>query len=477
MADPVGWASDRGGVFLWSRQREVARSLVDHKRVAVQSAHGVGKSFLAATLAAWWVDVHPADETMVVTTAPSLDQVHAILWEEIRGLHDRANLAGVVQRTDRWLVGGRLVGMGRKPPDYSESAFQGIHRRYVLVILDEACGIPAWLWTAVETITTGDECRILAIGNPDDPNSHFRFLCQGRPGWEHHKISCADSPNFTGEEIPESLRGLLTSTTWAEDRAAEWGTDNPLYIAKVLGEFPSDHPWSVVRMSDVSSCRIGAPRAPREMLPVELGVDVGGGLDETVVRERRGMVAGREWKELSDQPETISRLILHALRETGATAVKIDSIGVGAGVVGELKNLKAAGIHNAKVYGVNVAEKAHDPVKYFNLRSQLWWEAGRLAAQDRAVDFSRMENADTTVAQLLETHYEHDLKGRVKVEPKDEIRKRAGRSPDNADALLLAYYTPRSTATDWFEAVMGPGAEPLDLGNLPDVPLYPGLAA
>jgi len=461
--DPVGWAGERGGVFLWSRQREIARKLVDHKRVAVQSAHGVGKSFLAATLAAWWVDVHPADETMVVTTAPSLDQVHAILWEEIRGLHDRAGLSGVVQRTDRWLVGGRLVGMGRKPPDYSESAFQGIHRRFVLVILDEACGIPAWLWTAVETITTGDDCRIMAIGNPDDPNSHFRFLCQGRPGWEHVKISCFDSPNFTDEEIPESLRGLLTSKQWAEDRAAEWGTDNPLYIAKVLGEFPSDHPWSVVRMSDVSSCRIGTPRTAQEMLPVELGVDVGGGLDETVVRERRGMVAGREWRELSDQPETISRLILRALKESGATSVKIDSIGVGAGVVGEMKNLKAAGVHDARVYGVNVAEKAHDPSKYFNLRSQLWWECGRLAAQDRAVDFSRMENADSTVAQLLETHYEHDLKGRVKVEPKDEIRKRIGRSPDNADALLLAYYHPRSTATDWFEAAMGGMAGSLDL--------------
>jgi hypothetical protein len=417
------------------------------------------------------VDTHPADETMVVTTAPSLDQVHAILWEEIRGLHSRAGLPGVVQKTDRWVVGGRLVGMGRKPPDYSESAFSGIHRRYVLVLLDEACGIPAWLWTAVETITTGDDCRILAIGNPDDPQSHFRYVCSGRPGWESFKISCFDSPNFTGEEIPESLRGLLTSKQWAEDRAADWGTDNPLYVAKVLGEFPTDNPWSVVRMSDVSSCRIATPRVSQELLPVELGVDVGGGLDETVIRERRGMVAGREWRELSDQPETISRLILRAIKESGATAVKIDSIGVGAGVVGEMRNLKAAGVHNARITGVNVAEKASDPSKYFNLRSQLWWEVGRLSSQDRAWDLSRMDNADTTVAQLLETHYGHDLKGRVKVEPKDDIRKRIGRSPDNADALLLAFYVPHSGATEWFEAAMQGGG-----GFFPQTPLV-GIAA
>jgi len=454
--DPATWATERADVFLWSKQREIAQSIVDNRRTAVQSAHGLGKSFLAATLAAWWIDVHPPEETMVVTTAPSLDQVHAILWEEIRGLHDHAGLAGVVQRTDRWLVDGRLVGMGRKPPDYSESAFQGIHRRFVLVILDEACGIPAWLWTAVETITTGDQCRILAIGNPDDPNSHFRRLCQGTPGWESFKISCFDSPNFTGEEVPEKLKELLTGQRWVDDRKAEWGEDNPLYIAKVLGEFPTDHPWSVVRMTDVYACslEVPVPRTNAELLPVELGVDVGGGGDETVIRERRGKVAGREWREFSDKPERISRLIVHALKESGATSVKVDSIGVGAGVVGELRNLKELGFHSAKVYGVNVAEKASAPDQYFNLRSQLWWEVGRLASQDRAWDLSRMENRDNTVAQLLEVRYSHDLKGRVKVEPKDDVRSRLGRSPDNADALLLAYYQPTSDATEYFEYLL-----------------------
>ncbi len=451
--DPARWALERADVFLWSLQREIAGSVARNRRTAVQSAHGLGKSFLAATLAAWWIDVHPPDDTMVVTTAPSLDQVHAILWEEIRGLHDRAGLRGVVQRTDRWLVGDRLVGMGRKPPDYSESAFQGIHRRYVLVILDEACGIPQWLWTAVETITTGDDCRILAIGNPDDPNSHFRRLCQGTPGWESFKISCFDSPNFTGEEVPQRLRDVLTGPGWVEGRRAEWGEDNPLWIAKVLGEFPTDHPWSVIRLTDLYACQIAAPRTDEERTPVELGVDPAGGGDETVIRERRGMVAGREWTERSDRPETISRLILHAIRATGATSVKIDSIGIGAGLVGEMRNLRQTGAHGADIIAVNVAERATEPNTYFNLRSQLWWEVGRLAAEQRLMDLSRMENADRAVGQLLEPRYSHDLKGRIKVEPKDDLRKRLGRSPDNAEALLLAYYQPAKSTTEWFDLI------------------------
>lgn len=455
--DPVKWANDRCGIFLWSIQREIAHSIVTNKRTAVQSCHGVGKSFLAATMAAWWVDTHDPAETLVVTTAPSLDQVHGVLWEEIRGIHSRASLPGVVQRTDRWLVGERLVGVGRKPPDHSESAFQGYHRKYVLVILDEACGIPEWLWTAVETITTADTCRILAIGNPDDPNSKFRHVCESSRGssWESFKISAFDSPNFTDEDVPDKVRELLTTRTWVSDRAKEWGEDNPLYIAKVMGEFPSDHPWSVVRLTDVYTCRIGAPRSKEEQLPVHLGVDVGGGGDETIIRERRGMVAGREWKETSDRPERIARLVLHAINETGATDVKIDSIGVGAGLVGELRNLKELGAHNARIHGVNVSEKATRPDLYFNLRSQLWWEVGRLASEQGAWDLSQMENADATVAQLLEPRYEHDLKGRIKVEPKDDVRKRLNRSPDNADALLLAFFTPNAFATEWFEALSG----------------------
>ena len=455
--DPVRWAKERCGIHLWSVQQEIAYSVAQNKRTAVQSAHGIGKSFLAAALAAWWVDTHDPAETMVVSTAPSLDQVHAILWEEIRGIHSRAGLSGVVQRTDRWLVGDRLVGMGRKPPDHNEAAFSGIHRKYVLVILDEACGIPEWLWTGVETITTADTCRILAIGNPDDPSSHFKDVCTGgrKSNWVSFKISCFDSPNFTGEDVPDSLRELLTPIQWAEDRKTEWGETNPLYIAKVLGEFPTDNPMSVVRMSDTYACRLEQVRSKEELLPVELGVDVGGGGDDTIIRERRGMRAGREWRETSDKPETISRLLLHAINTTGATAVKIDSIGIGHGLVGEMKNLKEIGAHSARIYGVNVSEKATRPDIYFNLRSQLWWEVGRLASEQRAWDLSEMENADATVAQMLEPRYELDLKGRIKVEPKDDIRKRLGRSPDNADALLLAYLQPSAFATEWFEALTG----------------------
>jgi hypothetical protein len=355
--DPVGWVRRRLRQMVWSKQREVLESVRDHRRTAVQSGHGVGKSFTASLAAGHWLDTHPPGEAFVVTTAPSFAQVRAILWRYIRRIHKAANLAGKVNQTE-WWIDDEIVAFGRKPSDHDESAFQGIHARYVLVILDEACGIPAQLWIAADALTTNADCRILAIGNPDNPASEFRKVCRPGSGWHVIKISAFDSPNLTGEPVPEAVALALVGREWVEEKRREWGEDNPLYKSKVLGEFSEDSQWQVVRTSDVAACRIDleTPYAASELVPVELGVDVGGGGDETVVRERRGKVAGREWREHTDRPERIAPLVLQAIRETGATSVKIDSIGVGFGVTGELRNMASRGLHNARIYAVNVAE-------------------------------------------------------------------------------------------------------------------------
>lgn len=453
-ADPTGWVAHRLDQFIWSKQSEIMRSVRDHRRTAVRSGHGVGKSHVASLLACWWLDAHPPGTAFVVTTAPTGAQVKAILWRYIRRHHKRASLPGRVNMTE-WLIDDQLVGLGRKPSDHDEAAFQGIHERYVLVVIDEACGVPEQLWIAADALTTNADCRIVAIGNPDNPASHFRKVCTAGSGWHVIGISAFDSPNLTGEQVPEQVGLSLVGREWVEEKAREWGTENPLYLSKVLGQFAPDSPHQVVRTSDVAACRLDleTPYTPAELTPVELGVDVGGGGDETVIRERRGPLAGREWRAHTDRPETIAPMVLQAIRETGATAVKVDSNGVGFGLCGELRNMRSIGLHDARIVAVNVGEGASRPAVYLNLRAEIWWEVGRLSSQDRLWDLSRMENADATVAQLLEPLWDLDPKGRIRVEPKDDVIKRLGRSPDNADALLLAFYGGGSPTTDYLEAL------------------------
>lgn len=445
-ADPASWVRERLAGFVWSKQRQIMTSVVDHRRTAVKSSHGIGKSWTAAQLAGWWIDVHPPGEAMVVTTAPTYAQVHAVLWEEIRAGHRRGDLPGRVTLDDQWKIGDVLVGMGRKPADYDAHAFQGIHRRFVLVILDEACGIPAQLFVAAEAITTNEDCRILAIGNPDDPSSEFAKVCRPDSGWNVIEVSSFDTPAFTGEQVPPDLLPLLPSKEWVDDAGRRWGEASPLYQSKVLGRFPENADDTVVPLSWAEACRQLEEPFDLEGVTVELGVDVGAGGDETVIQERVGPKAGRVWRNRSRDPMEVVGLVLQCIHECRATSVKVDVIGWGWGVWGRLVELGTEHAHAATVHPVNVGEASTDPVRFPLLRDQLWWEVGRESCEHKTWDLAGVD--DETLSQLTAPKYTLDSRGRVKVEPKADTRKRLGRSPDDADALLLAYYVPPVTTPD-----------------------------
>lgn len=141
MHDPVGWGQDKLSRFYWSKQREMTESVRDNRRTAVRLSHGIGKSQVAADIASWWLDSHPPGEAFVATTAPIFSQVKGILWRYIGQNHRKGELVGRINQTE-WLIGNELAGFGRSPAKPSEdsvqetvTSFQGIHARYVLVIL------------------------------------------------------------------------------------------------------------------------------------------------------------------------------------------------------------------------------------------------------------------------------------------------------------------------------------------------------
>lgn len=443
--DPEGWIANVLGEFAWSTQRKIARSVRDIRRTAVPSAHETGKSWLAARIIAWWLSVHAPGEAFAVTTAPSASQVRAILWREINRAHRKGNLPGRTNQTE-WWIGEELVGFGRKPADYSPTAFQGIHAKYVLVVLDEACGIPADIWRAAQSLVANENGRMLAIGNPDDPTSHFATICGPDTGWNVIPVSAFETPNFTGEVVPDDLRPLLVSNIYTEELAADVGADSPIYISKVLGQFPENAANGVVPLSMVRACQqLDREWTYAQQMPIELGMDVGAGGDQTVIRERRGPVAGRTWRRSTPNWSDAVAVALDAIQQTGASRIKIDVIGIGWGVVGRLRELRRQGKHACQVVGVNVGAASTNPDRFPRLRDQLWWEIGRELSRARAWDLSAVD--DTVAAQLIAPQWQPDSAGRIHVEPKRKTIERIKRSPDDADALLLAYYTPVINAT------------------------------
>lgn len=439
-ADPVGWMTQKLHAHLWSKQEAIATAVCRSRRVAVHSAHETGKSFLAARLIAWWLDTHPPGEAFCISTAPTGQQVRTILWRELRRAHLAGHLAGRLNQTEWWL-NDELVAFGRKPADYDPTAFQGIHARYVLVIIDEATGVPEEIFRAAGSLAANEHSRILAIGNPDDPASYFATICKPGSGWYVIHVDGLQSPNFTDEPIPDHLRDLLIAPVYVQELRDEVGEDSPIYVSKVRGLFPENTTDGVVPLSWVRACqRLEPADPPDRLLPVELGMDVGAGGDETVLRERRGVVAGRSWRKRTPNWADAVAFVLDAIAETGATRVKVDSIGIGWGVVGRLQELRSEGRHAAEIIAVNVGEASTAPEKFPKLRDQLWWEIGRELSRAQAWDLAAVD--DTTVAQLIAPTYSRDSAGRIKIEPKADTRKRLKRSPDDADSLLLAFYAP-----------------------------------
>jgi hypothetical protein len=385
---------------------------------------------------------------MAVTTAPTQPQVQAILWKEINGFHQRAGLAGRVNLTE-WYFGNYLAGLGRKPSEHNPTAFNGLHARYPLVVLDEAYGIPTALWDAASTLGTNKHARMLAIGNPDGPGE-FADVCKPGSGWHVIRISAFDTPNFTDERVSTKLAEMLIHPSWVEERKRKWGVDSALYQSKVLGQFPSGgDPFAVVHYDWVRDCQM-LELAPG--LPVEAGIDVGAGSDRTVIRERRGRRAGREHEFVDTDPmRTIARLT-EVLREWGVTRVKVDSTGIGWALAGRLRELSSwpnqfqpnssEHTHGAEVVAVNFGAGPSEgrEHQFLNMRAELWWHARELSRPDvRGWDLTDVD--DDVLAELCAARFKTlDSFGKVKIEPKKEIIKRLGISPDRADALILAFH-------------------------------------
>lgn len=433
--DPVGWAERKTKRFLWSKQKEILESVRDNRYTAVPSCHGPGKSFTASECAAWWVDAHPKGEAFVVSTAPTDNQVKSILWREIGRRHSEAGLPGYVTKEAKWYASGdlresELVGFGRKPQDYDEGAFQGIHEKYVLVIVDEAGGVPKNLFDALETLMTNDFARMLAIGNPDDPASYFETICRPGSGWNVIKIDAFSTPNFTGEYVPQAVAERLVTPMWVGERAQKWGMTSPLYQSKVLAMFPE--------ISDDTLIQPGWVRRSMERDLAGLGIgcfayDIARfGTNETVgYRNRDGKIRRSLAKHKQDTHTTANQIALQQV-SVGPDFVPaiIDIVGVGGGVYDQLR------AREFNVIPFDGQERALEPKRFADRRAEVYWKM-RTAFEENRVDLDPLD--DVLHSQMQSIKWYVDRHGKIHIESKDDMKRRRMPSPDRADAVMMTF--------------------------------------
>lgn len=429
--------------YRWEKVAAVERLPEDEQTVAitVDTDHAwvdllvEHNTWGAARIDLWWTMVHAPGTALAVTVAPLWRQVVRQMWPEIRRAHARANLPGSVDTFQMKQVAadGHQVttSYGLVANRNDESATQGIHSPNLLLVVDEAGGIPANVGSNFRAILTGDNSRMLAIGNPptNDEGSWFERVCNGDTGFRDVNvipISAYSTPALSGEDAPRckscppgvpahTMAKHLVDREWVEDTIREFGEDSPYVQAKVHARFPrggADRalPYSWVELArdamipedddEYVSLRVlgfaDDEPDPDEKVRmgswIRLGVDVAaGGGDELVVARSAGdlltirhtssgpanadatIVAGKILKEIKRASE-----LARAVDSPFPVRVKIDAIGVGWGVAGILEDAGKRGLHDAEIVKIIVSEGTNrepDPKATFRprlKRDEMW---------------------------------------------------------------------------------------------------------
>jgi hypothetical protein len=227
---------------------------------------------------------------------------------------------------------------------------------------------------------------------------------------------------------------------------------NPFWQSKILGKFPPVSSESgLIPLSWITEAqrrwgtRVGKGRH-------ELGVDVGAGGDMSVVCDRHGSVCQIVNEDRNPDTMHTVGVMVAKLRSTGATVAKVDSVGIGKGVVDRAKELKDENplAYPYEFIAVNVGESPTEAEPdednltpadlYVNLRAELYWNL-REAFEKGLIDID--PNDDDLAGELVELRYRRMSSGKIQIETKDQALARGVPSPNRAEALMLAWADPK----------------------------------
>ncbi len=430
-------------------QEAILRALVRHKKVAVRSPHGAGKTALASWIVLWSLFAFESD-VKTITTAGAWRQVEKFLWVEIKKW----------ARTVDWEnQKPNILNLEIKFPSLAKEAFgtvsddpamlEGAHAQTLIYILDEAKSIPDASWDSVEGAfssagqDTDSQAFALAFSTPGAPAGRFYDIHKRKPGLQDwHVIHVT---------LEDAIAAGRISREWAENRKAQWGAGSAVYQNRVLGNFAESAEDCVIPLTWVELANERWHEAGAKGVGLHtLGCDPARyGTDKTSIADLVGRVIEQlTYHAQEDTMQTAGRVAARAGNVSSATSkavpIGVDVIGIGAGVTDRLRELGYA------VSGVNVASAAIDsarrPLKditgtftFVNLRSYIWWLLRDNLNPDHPEPLA-LPPDDKLTGDLTAPTFKYTSNGQIQVEAKDDLRKRLKRSTDGADAVGLALY-------------------------------------
>jgi hypothetical protein len=427
---PDSWA--RG--FLQDLGDEVRKrgfdghSAVDPIQFSTASGHGIGKSALTAWLIRWIMDTRPFSKGIV--TANTAEQLRTKTWAELAKWHHM----GVTKHWYHLNSGGGSMNMyhldhretwrvdAQTCREENSEAFAGLHAAQAtpFYIFDEASAVPDKIFEVREGGLTDGEPMTFDFGNPTRNTGRFFENMQGR--FRHRYIR----RHIDSRDVKITNKRLFQG--WIED----YGIDSDFVKVRVLGQFPSAGELQLIPTADVREC-IGLEVVVQPHDPLIMGVDVARfGGDQSVIYLRQGRDAESQGVHKFRGLDTmqLAARVVEIARDKSPDTVMIDGGGVGGGVVDRCRQL------GLDVVEINFGSKATQP-GFANMRAQMW---GNL--RDAIKDGIRLPDDPDLVSDLTGLQYGYTLRNELKLERKEDAKKRGLPSPDLADALALTYAIP-----------------------------------
>jgi len=485
--DPVGFATEVLSLSLWSGQKEILESVRDRKHTAAQAAISTGKTFGAAAVALWYLNTRPHCK-VIVTAAPPERQIRDLLFAEIRQMQRAAlrrgvNLVGGDPQTMRLTVGDNWWCQGFTIPTTGSTEeriakFHGHHAPGgVLVIADEAHGIPSAIFEAFDNVTSGHGCKLLLLSNPLAPSGPFWHSTKDT---EYNVIimSAFDHPNVVRDEnvIPGAIDRPTTQSRinkmtrpmtdldayrdqptvtipWTGEKRI---VTSPVFNYKVLGQFPLEVANALISMLAYQRARLNfdilmeATTAAGLTIPPDLprpvcGLDVAEfGTDSNcfAARFEHFVAPILRWQGMNI-PETAYTAARHT-RFVDGYRLNVDGVGVGAGVAPLVTTSEKTGADRFSCISVKGSWASTAQEKEFYLmRDQLGW-----AVRKWILDDSKAPPCLPADEELEADLFAHDyriLARGTRITTSDGARQKLmGRSPDAFIALCMTFYEGRA---------------------------------
>jgi hypothetical protein len=429
--DPVLFVKEVLGVEPDEWQQDFLNAVASGERkISIRSGHGVGKSTTASWAMLWFLLTrYPVK---VVVTAPTSAQLYDALFAELKRWVKELpqpiqELLDVKQeRIELKASATEAFISARTSRAEQPEALQGVHSDNVMLVADEASGVPEAVFEAAAGSMSGHNALTILLGNPVR-SSGFFFETHNRlkDEWWTRRVSCIDSTRVSKEYV--------------EDMKSRYGEESNAFRIRVLGEFPRSDDDTIIPMELLESAKHRDTRA-YEDAPIVWGLDVARfGSDSSVLCKRQSNVVHtlERWRNLDLMQLTGAVVAQYEAcdHKSRPAEILVDSIGLGAGVVDRLRELKLP------ARGINVSESPAMGGTYLNLRAELWHKAKAwLEKRD-----CKIPNNEDLIGELATVRYTFTSNGKIKIESKDDIRRRGLKSPDMADAFVLTFASDAAT--------------------------------